>query len=537
MREVRKMRQNRLFAAFLCVVILLALVPVPASAEGTITEVGTVAELRAALESEADAHVRLTGDITFTKADAFDGNYGVMTGHACYTLDLNGFTLKYNYRTGGELSENGSPIVVCAKLLTVNGPGTIIGGTNGIEQWDQFGSLVINGGTIKGVMGNGVRMTGGITYINGGILQGNFSSIEAEDGIVVLNGGDVKKVSLKGHYPPQKRGVIRDGVFTGDTTLEDIVLFVDNLTIAQGSSVKIVRGGGLVVKNSFVNNGTFTFESGLQCIAGEALIKSNTQEPQFQVDIFRDISFNNLTILRGAALRIQNGATVSVAGAFRTEPKSNVVVVDGELKLLGSIDHNGNAIGVLELDIRMQERHKKQADAAMHLRNLGLFFGVGTNPDGSINFDLGRKPSRVEALVMLLRLTGREEIAKEGDWEHPFTDVPEWAQKQIGYAYENGITAGVSSTEFGTGTSSVQMYLTFVLKALGYSADPGGDFVWDKSEELARSVGILPPDVNLDNFTRGDMVLVSEAALNAKLKDSDMTLLERLVSEGVVTPP
>ena len=33
------------------------------------------------------------------------------------------------------------------------------------------------------------------------------------------------------------------------------------------------------------------------------------------------------------------------------------------------------------------------------------------------------------------------------------------------------------------------------------------------------------------------MVLISEAALSAKLKDSDMTLLEKLTSGGAVTPP
>jgi hypothetical protein len=32
------------------------------------------------------------------------------------------------------------------------------------------------------------------------------------------------------------------------------------------------------------------------------------------------------------------------------------------------------------------------------------------------------------------------------------------------------------------------------------------------------------------------MVLISEAALSARLKDSDMTLLEKLTSEGATAP-
>jgi hypothetical protein len=172
----------------------------------------------------------------------------------------------------------------------------------------------------------------------------------------------------------------------------------------------------------------------------------------------------------------------------------------------------------------------------MRLKSLGLFQGVGTNPDGSTNFDLTRVPSRTEALVMLIRLLGKEAEANSGSWKHPFTDVPAWAQEEVGYAYEKGLTKGSSPTEFGTGPASVQMYLTFVLRALGYSDAAGGQFTWDKSEELARRVGILTDDVRLDDFRRADMVLISEAALSARLKDSDMTLLEKLTSEGATAP-
>ena len=121
----------------------------------------------------------------------------------------------------------------------------MIGGTHGLEQVDQFGTLVVNGGTFKGVMGYGVRVTGGIVYINGGTISGNFGGIEHEDGIVVLNGGDIKSVRQTNLMPPQKRGLVRDGVFTGKTVLEDVVLSADNLTIAKGSSMRVIRAEGL----------------------------------------------------------------------------------------------------------------------------------------------------------------------------------------------------------------------------------------------------------------------------------------------------
>ena len=106
----------------------------------------------------------------------------------------------------------------------------------------------------------------------------------------------------------------------------------------------------------------------------------------------------------------------------------------------------------------------------------------------------------------------------------------------MGYAYEKGLTKGSSATEFGTGTASAQMYLTFVLRALGYSDAAGGQFTWDKPETLARSVGILQEGIHVEYFLRADMVLISEAALSAKLKSSDVTLLEKLISEGAVEP-
>jgi hypothetical protein len=81
------------------------------------------------------------------------------------------------------------------------------------------------------------------------------------------------------------------------------------------------------------------------------------------------------------------------------------------------------------------------------------------------------------------------------------------------------------------------MYLTFVLRALGYSDAEGGEFTWDKPEELAHRVRILKPGINLDNFLRADVVLISEIALSANLKDSENTLFDKLITDGAVTMP
>ncbi|MBQ9986511.1 MAG: hypothetical protein IJP38_09450 [Oscillospiraceae bacterium] len=165
---------------------------------------------------------------------------------------------------------------------------------------------------------------------------------------------------------------------------------------------------------------------------------------------------------------------------------------------------------------------------AEELKVLNLFKGVSET-----NFDLDRAPTRIEALVMLIRVLGKENEALSGSWSHPFRDVPQWADKYVGYAYTNKLTNGVSATEFGSGNASSAMYLTFVLRALGYSDANGKDFTWDNPYELGNSCGILPVSVDIKNFLRADVALISHAALECAIKGQNAKLSEKLIREGV----
>lgn len=90
-------------------------------------------------------------------------------------------------------------------------------------------------------------------------------------------------------------------------------------------------------------------------------------------------------------------------------------------------------------------------EAAETLYGLGLFQGTGTDAAGRPNFDLERAPTRAEAVTMLVRLLGKEDAARAGAWQTPFTDVADWAKPYVGYAYANGLTDGVDPTHFGGG--------------------------------------------------------------------------------------
>ncbi len=167
---------------------------------------------------------------------------------------------------------------------------------------------------------------------------------------------------------------------------------------------------------------------------------------------------------------------------------------------------------------------------ALALRQLRLFLGVSTQ---KIDFQLDKAPTRTQAIIMLIRVLGKEAEALSGDWTHPFTDVDPVADKYIGYAYQNGLAYG-NKDKFGTDNATSDMYLTFVLRALGYD-DTKGDFVWTEPDALAKSVGILPDDIDTNNFLRADVVRISWAALSARLKNGTQALAEKLIADGVFT--
>ena len=167
---------------------------------------------------------------------------------------------------------------------------------------------------------------------------------------------------------------------------------------------------------------------------------------------------------------------------------------------------------------------------AADLKELGLFKGVSDT-----DFDLERAPTRIEALVMLIRVLGKEADALGTAWEHPFKDVPQWADRYVGYAYRNQLTSGISDTEFGLSDASAAHYLTFMLRALGYTDVAGADFTWDSPFALANQAGILRDGTDVTAFLRADIVRISYAALQTTLKNSDQTLAQKLIASGVFT--
>jgi len=176
--------------------------------------------------------------------------------------------------------------------------------------------------------------------------------------------------------------------------------------------------------------------------------------------------------------------------------------------------------------------YRTEESLAAVLKALGLFRGVS-----DIDLALDRAPDRAQALVMMLRLMGLEPAAQTETGTQPFADLDAciWAEPYVGYAYRHGMTKGMSSTQFGgTIPAEARTYLTFVLRALGYEEGFDGDFLWSDPVPLARSVGLLPASVRLDDFRRADVVTISYAALSAKRRDSSVPLAQELASRGIL---
>ncbi|UKI34979.1 MAG: S-layer homology domain-containing protein [Clostridiales bacterium] len=97
-------------------------------------------------------------------------------------------------------------------------------------------------------------------------------------------------------------------------------------------------------------------------------------------------------------------------------------------------------------------------------------------------FRLDSYPTRIEAVIIMLRLTGSEQTALEKKiFITRFSDVPDWAGAYAGYAYASSITSGVSENEFGTDEPlTADQFAAFALRALGYD-DANGDFDVDSA--------------------------------------------------------
>lgn len=170
---------------------------------------------------------------------------------------------------------------------------------------------------------------------------------------------------------------------------------------------------------------------------------------------------------------------------------------------------------------------------AESLKFLGVFQGTGGG------FELEREPNRLEGLVMMIRMLGKESTAKGLSAQTcVFTDVPAWGVGYVNYAYQNGITKGIGNQRFGSlDKLNAKSYVTLMLRALGYN-DSQGDFSFDKAMDFASQIKMLSgsevASLSAGSFLRDHVAMVSCMALQTVTKGSNQSLLDRLVANGAI---
>ena len=131
---------------------------------------------------------------------------------------------------------------------------------------------------------------------------------------------------------------------------------------------------------------------------------------------------------------------------------------------------------------------------------------------------------------------GKTDEARQTVSQTHFLDVDAWAVPYVGYAYQQGITAGVAADRFGAQQNvTATEFLTFLLRCLGY--ENGRDFRWDDALRKTDWIGVTRGEyTNGQTFTRADAVVVCERALHAFCRNSRETLAEQVLGMALDEP-
>lgn len=175
----------------------------------------------------------------------------------------------------------------------------------------------------------------------------------------------------------------------------------------------------------------------------------------------------------------------------------------------------------------------KYNDLAVALNEMNLIRGTGNG------FALDRGVTRVEMLYMTLTLLGERDIADSYAGAKYFTDAPDWAANAIAYAYAMNYVQGVGGTLFDPNQpADAGQFATMLLRVLGYSDAQGGDFTWDKGLDFGVTVGLLTTGESTGlktQFLRDHLIYMSYYSLDARLKNSAVTLEQTLINRGVLS--
>ena len=250
---------------------------------------------------------------------------------------------------------------------------------------------------------------------------------------------------------------------------------------------------------------------------------------------------NVLMLAGGAQVFYDAGAVVDVSAG--TEVPSGSVLVAGHRYMVAEDTAASFMVtsktAVLDYQGNYSFSYSGEVDynaMAAALKQLNLFKGSFTGYGQG--FDLEVAPTRLQALIMFIRVLGEEEQALAWTGTTPFKDIEKGSQaeKYVGYAYSKGYTNGYSTTQFKpAGAVNAYQYTEFVLRAMGYSSAANTNLA--DTLERAQMCGLLTfgeaAMLQTDPFLRAELVYISYYALEAMMPDGSQTLSDVLMDKGV----
>lgn len=278
---------------------------------------------------------------------------------------------------------------------------------------------------------------------------------------------------------------------------------------AQGTELRVKRSDILWLESG----------SSLTALAGELSLSAGSKGTAVDLSAGAEITPETGSVEAGHRYLAAESSRIG----FSVDSATAVIRCSGSYQLEPSGETDYNAL----------------ADA---LKTMGLFRGSDV-PYGS-GYDLEGVPTRIQGLVMFLRLIGEEQAALQYPGSGiTFADVPEWAIPYVAYAYDKGYTKGQEIDSqwrvvFGSEQPlAARDYMTFLLRALGHQE--GTAFTWENAVGDAQRLEVLTEGevrlLNEEPFLRAQVAYLSYMSLSSRLAGESGTLLDRLTSGGAVS--
>lgn len=246
-----------------------------------------------------------------------------------------------------------------------------------------------------------------------------------------------------------------------------------------------------------------------------------------------------LTVVQGGSIVLRSGAGVILTEAVSLTTGANIaigsaVAANNEILFTGAtggiVEFSQPAALLVNGAYTLKAAYTQQFnDLAVALNTMGLLLGDGKD------FKLERDTTRIEGLVMMIRMIGDDAGALAHTGTHPFTDIPVWADRYVAYAYAQGWVNGVGANRYAPdNVMDATQFMTLLLRSMEYETTA---FAWDKSLDYALSKGVITAKEKTmvqDICKRDHLVYLSYYALDGVCAGGH-TLQQKLIDKGAVS--